>query len=100
MVSLDYPIGTDEGQCLADVIAGKDEGIQASLERNETVKLARLALKGLRREQREVLMLSDMNGLKYGEIALALRIPVGAVRSRIHRARQTFRGMWPTLEIA
>ncbi len=37
---------------------------------------------------REVLVLSDMEGMSYGEIAEALHIPVGTVKSRLFRARR------------
>jgi RNA polymerase sigma-70 factor (ECF subfamily) len=41
---------------------------------------------------REVLVLSDMEGLPYGEIAEALSIPVGTVKSRLFRARRILQG--------
>jgi RNA polymerase sigma-70 factor, ECF subfamily len=37
---------------------------------------------------REVLVLSDIEGMRYGEIADALKIPVGTVKSRLFRARR------------
>ncbi len=37
--------------------------------------------------QREVLILSAWEGLTYEEIAVALRLPIGTVRSRLSRAR-------------
>src|SRR6478752_2125677 len=37
---------------------------------------------------REVLVLSDMEGMSYGEIAESLRIPVGTVKSRLFRGRR------------
>ena len=37
---------------------------------------------------REVLVLSDMEGLGYAEIAAALEIPVGTLKSRLFRARR------------
>ena len=97
-VSLDCPIEADGGRGYADVIADRDESIPTSLERKESVSLARRALGRMSQEQREVLTLCDMDGLRYDKVAAALRIPVGTVRSRVCRARQTFRGLWPQLE--
>ncbi|HEU5050409.1 MAG TPA: sigma-70 family RNA polymerase sigma factor [Gemmatimonadales bacterium] len=37
---------------------------------------------------REVLVLSDMEGLGYAEIAAALEIPIGTLKSRLFRARR------------
>ena len=45
------------------------------------------ALATLRNREREVLLLFVWAELSYGEIALALEIPVGTVRSRMSRAR-------------
>ena len=43
-------------------------------------------------EFREVLVLSDMEGLPYADIAAALAIPVGTVKSRLFRARRILQG--------
>ena len=40
---------------------------------------------------RDVLLLFAWADLRYEEIAVALRIPVGTVRSRLHRARHRVR---------
>ena len=45
-------------------------------------------LDNLQPELRLALMLRDIDGLGYDEIALAMLTPVGTVRSRIHRARE------------
>ena len=45
------------------------------------------ALASLRAEEREALLLVAWAGLTYDEVARALAIPVGTVRSRLHRAR-------------
>lgn len=45
------------------------------------------ALGGLRRQEREVLVLCVWSGLDYAEAAEALGVPVGTVRSRLSRAR-------------
>jgi len=41
---------------------------------------------------REVLVLSDMEGLPYAEVAVALGVPVGTVKSRLFRARRILQG--------
>lgn len=43
---------------------------------------------------RAALVLREMEGLEYEEIAAVLRIPVGTVRSRLSTARFRFREMW------
>ena len=40
-------------------------------------------------ELKEVFKLSDIDGLSYNEISHKLKIPIGTVRSRLHRARET-----------
>ncbi len=49
------------------------------------------ALADLRPGDRDVLLLFAWGGLRYVEIALALGIPVGTVRSRLNRARSRTR---------
>jgi RNA polymerase sigma-70 factor, ECF subfamily len=45
------------------------------------------ALDGLSEEHRTVITLREIDGLSYQEIASAMSIPVGTVRSRVFRAR-------------
>ncbi|MEU0534225.1 RNA polymerase sigma factor [Amycolatopsis tolypomycina] len=49
------------------------------------------ALGGLARGDRDVLLLIAWEGLAYQEVAVALDIPVGTVRSRLNRARRKVR---------
>jgi RNA polymerase sigma-70 factor (ECF subfamily) len=49
------------------------------------------ALMRLPAGERDVLLLFAWADLRYEEIAIALRIPIGTVRSRLHRARQRLR---------
>jgi RNA polymerase sigma-70 factor, ECF subfamily len=51
----------------------------------------RFVLAALPEEQREVLLLRFMDGLSLAEIAEAMDIPLGTVKSRLHNALQTLR---------
>jgi RNA polymerase sigma-70 factor (ECF subfamily) len=45
------------------------------------------ALRTLRQEDQEILTLAAWEGLEYSDIAIALDLPIGTVRSRLSRAR-------------
>lgn len=47
----------------------------------------REAVAGLSLELREPLVLIDMFGLSYSEVGMILELPLGTVKSRVHRAR-------------
>ncbi len=49
------------------------------------------ALARLPQEQREVILLVGLEGMRYEAVALILRIPVGTVRSRLSRGRGQLR---------
>jgi RNA polymerase sigma-70 factor, ECF subfamily len=49
------------------------------------------ALAKLSAEHRSVLVMKDMEGMKYEEMAETLGVPVGTIRSRLHRARLEIR---------
>ncbi len=61
------------------------------LETQERQMLVQRALAELPEEYRAALVLKEMDDLKYEEIAAVLQVPLGTVRSRIHRARQELR---------
>ena len=59
--------------------------------RVEERELIRRALDSLPLHHRTIIMLSDIEGLTYREIADVLRIPIGTVMSRLHNARKRLR---------
>ena len=57
------------------------------LERRERQLRLEHKLRGLRPEYRSLLVLRDLEGLSYDEIAGVLDMPLGSVKGRLHRAR-------------
>lgn len=62
-----------------------------ALERADEGRRIQAALQRLSPEHRAVLILKDMEGQKYEEMAEILGVPIGTVRSRLHRARLELR---------
>ncbi|WP_212997524.1 RNA polymerase sigma factor [Winogradskya consettensis] len=78
-------------------------GEDAAIDRADAEALRRQlaeALAGLNRGDRDVLLLTAWADLSYIEIAEVLGIPVGTVRSRLHRARRVTRDALAPLRIA
>lgn len=65
----------------------RDHDPSLPLEARERELLVQAALNSLAKDQRAVVVLKEFDGLQYDEIAKILNIPVGTVRSRLHRAR-------------
>jgi RNA polymerase sigma-70 factor, ECF subfamily len=59
----------------------------SALERRELEAALQQAIAELPEERRIVVILRDLEGLAYEEIAAALGLELGTVRSRLHRAR-------------
>lgn len=63
----------------------------AGAEQSEAAAEIQRALDKLDSEFRAALVLKDVEGLDYDEIAEILEVPLGTVKSRIHRARMEMR---------
>ncbi len=68
------------------VTEGDDDPV-SSYERKERIAAVRRAISELCDEHKEIILLRDIQGLSYAEIADLLGIEEGTVKSRIHRAR-------------
>jgi RNA polymerase sigma-70 factor (ECF subfamily) len=66
---------------------------EAAIERADDERTVQNALNRLSPEHRTVLVLKEIDGLKYEEIADVLDVPIGTIRSRIHRARLELRDL-------
>jgi len=73
-------------------VDGRENSSPSSrLQSEENQQLVRNGLKELAPEHRDVIVMKEIEGLRYDEIAELLGCPIGTVRSRIHRARQELR---------
>jgi RNA polymerase sigma-70 factor (ECF subfamily) len=81
------------------VIEPLDESEQArpgrALERADDERTVQDALNRLSPDHRTVLVLKELEGQKYETIAEILQVPIGTVRSRLHRARLELRDLLP-----
>lgn len=68
-------------------VADDGGGPEVRAERGELEGALHRAIAELPEERRVVIVLRDLEGLSYEEIALALGLELGTVRSRLHRAR-------------
>jgi RNA polymerase sigma-70 factor (ECF subfamily) len=62
-----------------------------ALEQAEQERRIQKALNRLSPEHRAVLIMKDMEGQKYETMAEVLEVPIGTIRSRLHRARLELR---------
>jgi RNA polymerase sigma-70 factor (ECF subfamily) len=84
--SLDDPIETEEGEIPRQVYDPSDNP-ETLLERKMIQDLIQRGLLQLKEEQRELIILRDLQGLSYEEIGKLFSLREGTVKSKIHRAR-------------
>ena len=81
-------VENDEGEEVELDIADEASSPQALLDRSLTRDAVRRGLQALPPDHREILLLREIQGLSYDEIAETLDLEVGTVKSRIFRARK------------
>lgn len=75
----------------ASLVVDDMAGLESRVDAAASVGRLDSALRRLKKHDRDVLLLHAWADLSYEEIALALGIPVGTVRSRLNRARRVLR---------
>ena len=85
-VSLDQHVATH-----GDVLRGSGPAPDRVLAQKELAEQLQQALERLPFEQRTAIVLREVDGLSYEEIAYSLNLAVGTVKSRLTRARQALR---------
>lgn len=74
-----------------DVLTDSSATPEVALRRKETAARVWDALEGLPFDQRTAIVLREIDGLSYEEIAFSLGIAVGTVKSRLTRGREALR---------
>ena len=72
---------------VSSLAASQNENPVNQIEERETIDAVRSAIDQLSEDQRSIVCMRDIDGMDYSEIASVLDIPIGTVRSRLHRAR-------------
>lgn len=86
--SLDAPLVTAKGDAVAREVPDESADPEGTVLNAQLDADIQRALGALSVDLRMVVVLSDVEGQSYEEISEALRIPVGTVKSRLHRARR------------
>jgi RNA polymerase sigma-70 factor (ECF subfamily) len=92
-VSLEAVFQTAEGSELGRQIEDPSRGPQEETERNQREASFEAAVGKLADYQRAMIVMYHAEMMSYEEIAAALDMPVGTVKSRLNRARLTLREM-------
>lgn len=82
--------GSERGS-IADRLASGEPGVDQGVQQQEALRLVAAGLDRLEAEQRAILVLRDVRGLDYDQIAEILGTAVGTVKSRLFRARAALR---------
>ncbi len=89
-VSLDAPVGASETP-LSETVSSDFSSPEENILQKEREKVLSRALNSLPEIFREAVILCDIEGLSYEEIAATLEINLGTVKSRIARGREELR---------
>ncbi|MDQ7794878.1 MAG: sigma-70 family RNA polymerase sigma factor [bacterium] len=97
-VSLDQPILTVDGQVERQVSDSSVDPEELA-QRREVQAVVRQAIARLSPDHRMVLVLRDLQGLAYEEVAAILGLNLGTVKSRLNRARLALRDLLAGTEL-
>ena len=99
--SLDRPVGSDSEQgtrALKEFLADSASPDPVALTQNKEIyELVAVAIAKLGSDQRAVVVLCDIEGMNYAQIADVLEVGLGTVKSRLARGRKNLREILDTV---
>ena len=90
--------GVDREVELLDTIPDDAPGADVHVQHASTLRNVRAKLRGVARGDRRALLLFVLKEMSYAEVAAKLGISIGAVKSRINRAREALAASMQRLE--
>lgn len=90
-ISLDEPLATQEGDEVEKEIADSSPGVDILYEQKEFSQYIQQLLNEMKPEHKTAIVLRDVMGFSYEEIAEIMNCSMGTVKSRISRAREGLR---------
>ena len=94
-VSLSAPVGGgDDGTTFVDLMSIDLPAASSRMESEEQSAMVQRAIATLSPRLREILLLAYFQKLSYTQLADALEVPVGTVKSRLHAAVASFAKAW------
>jgi len=97
--SLDGRSDARDGRSLGDCVAGRTPNPVEILAKEEQQAALQRAIDRLPEEQKAVVVLSEIQGLKYQDIGAILDVPVGTVKSRMHTAMEKLKELLSVAEL-
>lgn len=99
-LSLESTGGGRQGPSLQDRVPSRSLGPSELLVRGEQQEALRRAIDRLPEEQKAVVILGEIQGMKYQDISAILDIPVGTVKSRMHTAMEKLKDLLTVAELS
>jgi len=90
--SLDDPVETEDGN-MPRAIVDPSDNPETLYEKKMIQQFIQRGLLKLKEDQRELLVLRDLQGFSYEEMAVLLALPEGTIKSKLHRARVDLKGI-------
>ena len=84
--SLDDPIETEDGS-MPRAIVDPSDNPETLYEKKNIQQFIQRGLMKLKEDQRELIVLRDLQGFSYEEMGQWLGLPEGTIKSKLHRAR-------------
>ena len=86
-----YRIALNHASTRRRTVSERDIDPAENVEQKEIQEQVQRALKGLEPDDAAIILLKDLQDVSYEEVARVLAVPVGTVKSRLHRARRALK---------